>query len=75
MLVAAIDCSHHGDWTRTREVIHLRPIPKFPLPLGEGWGEGKRLSEWIRKPAAIRATLTPDPCPAERAKGGCGIGS
>jgi len=28
-----------------------------------------------RKRAAIRATLTPGPSPAERERGGCGIGS
>ncbi|HOP77710.1 MAG TPA: hypothetical protein PLD05_09465, partial [Thermogutta sp.] len=39
---------------------------------------GMRASERrnrLRKPAAIRATLSPDPSPAERVRGDYGIGS
>jgi len=36
---------------------------------------GKRASESIEKAAAIGAALTPGPSPAERERGGSGIGS
>jgi len=48
---------------------------KLPLSLWER--VGVRASEphnRLRKPAAIRATLTPDPSPAKRARGDYGIG-
>ncbi len=51
---------------------------KSPLPPGESWGEGKRSWESIEKTgsdSAIRTTLTPGPSPAERERGGWGIGS
>ncbi len=28
---------------------NLKPIQKFPLPLGEGWGEGKQSSKSIER--------------------------
>ncbi len=53
----------------------LEPIPKFPLPLGEGWGEGKPSSESIEKSSNDSSHAHLGLSPAERARGGCRIGS
>jgi|GEM_PF-4372318 len=43
------------------------PIPKFPLPLGEGWGEGKASSEAIEKTSSDSSH--PHPRPLSRRTG------
>ena len=48
-------------------IVSLEPIPMFPLPLGEGWGEGKRTSESIEKTSGDSSH--PHPRPLSRRTG------
>ncbi len=47
--------------------MDVEPIPKFPLLLGEGWGEGKQLSESIEKTSSDLSH--PHPRPLSRRTG------
>ncbi|GEM_PF-1189052 len=59
-----------------RAFLVFRVYQKVPLSLRERVGvRATERRNQLRKPAAIRATLTPDPSPTERLRGDYGIGS
>jgi|GEM_PF-6704861 len=72
-----------GRLTRSRitvqidRCLEILVYPKtFPLSLRERVGvRASQGQNQLRKPATIRPTLTPDPSPAERARGDYKIGS
>jgi len=55
-----------GSPTHRRRLVTVRgePIPKYPLPLGEGWGEGKQSSESIENTSSD--LIYPHPRPLSR---------